>query len=41
MIDTSLPIPLLLLQSFLSQALGYFAGVGAVFLVVWRWGRAP
>lgn len=29
----------MLLQSFLSQALGYFAVVGAVFLVVWRWGR--
>lgn len=32
-------IPLLLVTNFFTQALGYFAVVGAVYLVVWRWGR--
>lgn len=39
--DTShLPVPMLLLQNFLTQAIGYFTVVGALFLIVWRWGRA-
>jgi sterol desaturase/sphingolipid hydroxylase (fatty acid hydroxylase superfamily) len=29
----------LLVQNFVAQASGYFAVVGAVYLVVWRWGR--
>ena len=30
--------PLALVQAFLGQAVGYFAVVGLVFLVVWKWG---
>jgi sterol desaturase/sphingolipid hydroxylase (fatty acid hydroxylase superfamily) len=33
------PTAALVVQSFFAQALGYFAVVGAVYLVVWRWGR--
>jgi sterol desaturase/sphingolipid hydroxylase (fatty acid hydroxylase superfamily) len=29
----------LVLQSFFTQAVGYFALVGAVYALVWRWGR--
>lgn len=37
--DSQLPLGWVLLQNFVVQALGYLAVVGAVFLVVWRWGR--
>lgn len=33
-------VPLLLLTNFVTQAAGYFFVVGAVYLVVWRWGQA-
>jgi sterol desaturase/sphingolipid hydroxylase (fatty acid hydroxylase superfamily) len=33
---TDLPLPLLFLQTFVTQAIGYFAVVGVVFLVVWK-----
>ena len=36
--DPSPSIPLLLVSNFVSQSLGYFAVVGAVFWFVWRWG---
>jgi sterol desaturase/sphingolipid hydroxylase (fatty acid hydroxylase superfamily) len=29
----------LLVQNFVAQAVGYFAVVGAVYVLVWRWGR--
>lgn len=38
-LPTPSSIPLLLVTNFFLQALGYFAVVGAVYLVVWRWGR--
>ncbi|MEN9797736.1 MAG: hypothetical protein RL653_1432 [Pseudomonadota bacterium] len=39
MIDPNAPLLLLLLQNLVAQSLGYFAVVGVLFLVVWRWGR--
>jgi len=35
---TPLPPALLVLQSFFSQAIGYFVVVGAIYALVWRWG---
>lgn len=35
----SAPTVTLLVQNFLTQALAYFALVGALYLLVWRWGR--
>lgn len=37
--DASTPIPLLLIQNLVMQAVAYFAIVGAIFWVFWRWGR--
>jgi Delta7-sterol 5-desaturase len=37
--DTDVPLPLVLLQTFVTQAGGYFLAVGLLFLLVWRWGK--
>ncbi|KAI9028743.1 fatty acid hydroxylase superfamily-domain-containing protein [Hyaloraphidium curvatum] len=39
MADRDVSIPVLLAQSFVTQAAGYFAVVGGLYQLVWRWGR--